>query len=514
MRGRALVAAATAAILSMCLASTAAAIDKVDTKKLRKGVTVRGIMEHERAFQRIAIAHDNNRAAATPGYDASVDYVVNRMRKAGYRVRLSEFDFPAWVQNGPATLERTAPDPATFAEGTDYLVTQFSGAGDVTAKIVPTNDIVVPPPGGAGSGTSGCEATDFPAETAGNIALMQRGTCPFVQKFENAKTAGAVAALVFNDGGEGREEPIPIASVPNIGIPTLMTSNDVGEELLNGGGPTVHVVVDATTTPRAQYNVIADSKWGDKDRTIVVGAHLDSVEEGPGINDNGSGTSTDIEVAEQIAKLKQKPRNRIRFAFWGAEEAGLIGSTAYVRQLVANGKISQIEANLNFDMLGSPNFVRFVYDGDNSGGEGAVGPPGSAEIEQVFLKYFRSQGLVTDPTAFDGRSDYGEFIANGVPAGGLFSGAEGIKTERQESIYGGFAGMPFDECYHQACDSIFNLNRTSLNQMSDAVAHSTWTLVRSKSPLVGGKATKKSKKAKRAKRAAKRLKYRGQFRTR
>ena len=110
-------------------------------------------MEHQRAFQRIAIAHDNNRAATTPGYDASVDYVVNRMRKAGYRVRLNEFDFAEWVQNGPATLERTTPSPETFVEGTDYIVSQFSGSGDVTAKIVPTNDIQTPPPGGAGTGT-------------------------------------------------------------------------------------------------------------------------------------------------------------------------------------------------------------------------------------------------------------------------------------------------------------------------------------------------------------------------
>ena len=127
-----------------------------------------------------------------------------------------------------------------------------------------------------------------------------------------------------------------------------------------------HVVVDATTTPNTEVNVIADSRAGDRNRTIVVGAHLDSVEAGPGINDNGSGTSTILEIAEQVAKLEQDPRNRLRFAFWGAEEAGLVGSTAYVADQVANGGIDEIEANLNFDMVGSPNFVRFVYDGDVS----------------------------------------------------------------------------------------------------------------------------------------------------
>ena len=101
----------------------------------------------------------------------------------------------------------------------------------MTAKIVPTSDIEVPPPGGAGSGTSGCEPGDFPAGTAGNIALMQRGTCPFTDKYQNAKDAGAAAAVIFNDGGEGREEPLFTTATADIGIPTLMVSNDIGESL-------------------------------------------------------------------------------------------------------------------------------------------------------------------------------------------------------------------------------------------------------------------------------------------
>ena len=189
--------------------------------------------------------------------------------------------------------------------------------------------------------------------------------------------------------------------------------------------------------------MIADSRRGDPSRTIVVGAHLDSVEAGPGINDNGSGSSTLIEMAEQITRLGLTPKNRLRFAFWGAEEAGLVGSTAYVNEQVANGGIDEIEANLNFDMVGSPNFVRFVYDGDlsNSAPPPGGAPNGSGQIEGVFARYFDSQGLAHDPTAFDGRSDYGPFIANGVPAGGLFTGAEGIKTAAQAAIYGGTAGV-------------------------------------------------------------------------
>lgn len=118
--------------------------------------------------------------------------------------------------------------------------------------------------------------------------------------------------------------------------------------------------------------------------------------------------------------------NVVRFAFWGSEEDGLVGSEYYVSQLTKR-QIKEHAANLNFDMVGSPNFVRFVYDGDGSA-FGTTGPSGSALVEKVFLDYFASQGLAVEPTEFDGSSDYSGFINNGIPAGGLFTGAEGLET--------------------------------------------------------------------------------------
>ena len=434
---------------ALVLTPSALAVDDVNTKKLRKGVTAAGVLEHMRTLQRLANANDGNRAATTSGYDASLDYVERRMKRAGYEVSRDEFPFAAWEQVGPATLMREGQPAYTEGPpegGEDYAIAQFSGSGNVTAPLVTTNDIVLDPTGDPGSGTSGCEEADWGGQDlTGKIALVERGTCAFVDKINLAKELGAAAVLVFNDGYADRTEPIQIGAPPFIGIPVAMTSYAVGSELytaLQSGAVNVTFSVETTTEEVPQYNLIADSKQGDPERTIVVGAHLDSVEEGPGINDNGSGTSTLIEMAEQIADLPKAPRNRIRFAFWGAEEAGLVGSTAYVADLIESGEIDDVEANLNFDMLASPNFVRFVYDGDNSTGEGDVGPPGSAEIEQVFLRYFASQGLATDPTAFDGRSDYGPFIAPEalVAAGGLFSGAEGVKTDAQAAVYGGAAG--------------------------------------------------------------------------
>ena len=242
-------------------------------------------------------------------------------------------------------------------------------------------------------------------------------------------------------------------------------------------GSTARFKIDWRPGTYTTTNVIAETTSGDPNNVIVVGAHLDSVGVGPGINDNGSGSAMILEIAEQMSKVK--PRNKVRFIWFGAEESGLLGSEAYVASLSVQER-SQIAAMLNFDMVGSPNFVRFVYDGDLSDSPPLPGgaPEGSAAIETLFLDYFASQGLATEPTAFDGRSDYGPFIEAGIPAGGLFTGAEGIKTAEQAAIYGGVAGEQYDPCYHLSCDDIDNLSLTALDQMSDAALRTP----RSRSP--------------------------------
>jgi Zn-dependent M28 family amino/carboxypeptidase len=276
-----------------------------------------------------------------------------------------------------------------------------------------------------------------------------------------------------------------------LNLPTVGTTFALGNSLRNGvsNGPTgvtVHLKTDVIVEARTTKNVIAETAGGDPDRVVVVGAHLDSVTRGPGINDNGSGSATILEIAEQIAARGIDPRNKLRFMWYGAEEFGLLGSTHYVDSL-SQAEQDRIELMLNFDMVGSPNFVRFVYDGNNSGGGGTVGPAGSGAIEQVFLDYFAAFGLATDPTPFNGRSDYGPFIAEDIPAGGLFTGAEGIKTAAQAATYGGTAGVQFDPCYHLGCDTFTNFSSTALDQMSDAAAHAVLLFAKrnfDKEPLI------------------------------
>jgi Zn-dependent M28 family amino/carboxypeptidase len=461
-----------AALLSGLVAPAAAS---VDSSALRKAMTVDGIREHQRALQAIADANAGTRASGLSGYEKSSDYVKRRLKAAGYRVTLQPFSFPFFRQLAPARLSLVAPSAKTYVEGPDFVMMRYSGSGDVTAPIQAV-DLVLPPTPEPSS-TSGCEASDFTDFTAGNVALLQRGTCTFAQKATNAQMAGAVAVLIFNEGQPGRQDAIAGSlDGPTVNIPVLGLSFAVGQELASTSGAVVHVVTSTKSETRKTSNVLADTRTGRADRTVIVGAHLDSVPEGPGINDNGSGTAVVLEIAEQIARLRVKPANRIRFAFWGAEEVGLLGSKHYVSQL-SQAEIKNIAVNLNFDMMGSPNFVRFVYDGDGSTTPPA-GPNGSGQVEKVFLDYFAQQGLASEPTAFSGRSDYGPFIEVGVPAGGLFSGAEGIKTQAQAAVYGGTAGVAYDPCYHQACDTYVNFNATALDQLGDAAAHAVLTFAK------------------------------------
>jgi Zn-dependent M28 family amino/carboxypeptidase len=430
-----------------------------EATRLREAITTEGVMEHARRFAEIAEENGGNRAAGTPGYDASAEYVADTLRDAGYEVTVQQFEFPYFAELEPALLELVSPEAHSYDSDGEIRVLQYSGSGDVTAPVRPVDF------GGFGTSTSGCEASDFDGFREGDVALLRRGVCPFGQKAGNAEAAGASAAVI--SGGD--EAFVGTLGRPGTDIPVLAAGSAVGRKLARlagDGGATVQVVASTRSENRETSNVVAETGTGRTDRTVMVGAHLDSVPEGPGINDNGSGTSTILEIAEEMSKLGIEPESKLRFAFWGAEELGLLGSTYYAEGL-SEGEAQDIEAYLNFDMLGSPNGVRFVYDDSGN-------PAGSDRVEEAFLDYFASRDLEAEPDdTLVGRSDHGPFADRGVPVGGLFSGAEGPKTPGEAEDYGGEAGEAHDPCYHKACDDLDNFDPRLLDQMSDAAADAT-----------------------------------------
>ncbi len=440
------VAATSAAVLvASTLSSAPTYADAGLPEEIVNDVKVKNVISHLREFQRLADANGDTRAAGSPGYEQSAEYVHDKLDAAGYDVSYQSFEFTYTEElreslNEISPTDRELPvDVMTYSPATPE--------GGITAELAA---VPVDP-------TPGCEASDFGGQSFdGKIALIKRGSCTFAIKSSNAAQAGADAAIVYNNDTANRD----LLAAGTLGapgatpIPTGGTSLNVGESLADevAAGPvTVNLDLAELTEQRITRNVIAESPDGDPNNVVMAGAHLDSVPEGPGINDNGTGSAGLLEVALQMAD--DQTANKTRFAWWSAEEFGLVGSDYYVDNLPQEER-DKIALYLNFDMIGSPNYMFGIYDGDDSDAEGAgPGPAGSAEIEEVFESYYDRRELPHNGTDFSGRSDYGPFIAVGIPSGGLFTGAEGIKTEQQAEWYGGVAGQSYDPCYHQACDS-------------------------------------------------------------
>ncbi|WP_067813878.1 M28 family metallopeptidase [Actinomadura kijaniata] len=468
-----------AAVLAATLVTVPPAEAAPDLASL---VTLKDVRKHLQSLQTISDYNGGSRAVETPGYEISVKYVVSQLKKAGFTPTVQPFSYTSVEEKTPTVLAQTAPDQAAYKLGTDFTLSGETGNGDVNTSVTAVD---VPAPGQVGD--AGCEAADFAGFPQGNIALIQRGACPFEQKFNNAKAAGASAVVFYNRPDEpGLLNPLLNGKRD---IPVAFATRELGGELAKlaqAGGLKLRLKVDLAEVTKKSTNVIAETKWGRSDNVVVVGAHLDGVHEGPGINDNGTGSAAILAAAQKIHKLgKKQIRNKVRFAWWGAEEEGLRGSTAYVAGLSAEER-AKIALNLNFDMLGSINGIRGIYDGDNSSGQNPTVPPvGSGAIEKTFADYYAKRKLPTIETEFSGRSDYGPFIEVGIPAGGLFSGAEVIKTPEQAKLFGGTAGQPYDPCYHQACDTIKNIDWKLLDTHADGVAFATQAFAKSTLPVNG-----------------------------
>jgi Zn-dependent M28 family amino/carboxypeptidase len=440
---------------------------QLTAEELREAVTAPAIRRHLDALQEAADRNGGNRAAGTSGYDASVRYVADQLRRAGYRPEIQRFDATTARNRTPPLLELPGMAAALRADE-DFRPFAFSGNGEVAAASRPV-DLA----SGAAASTSGCEPSDFAGFPRGGIAVLQRGTCPFRAKAQNAQQAGAAAAVIFDPA-----QPGALAGTlggPGISIPVLAATPTVARQLTGANADRqVRVRVDVESRSHPTSNVLAELP-GRGDRVVMVGAHLDSVPAGAGINDNASGSATVLELARQLAATR--PAATVRFAWWGSEELGLLGSRHYLERL-GRADRDRIALYLNLDMVGSRNAERLVYDG---GARGA--PPGSRVIQQVLTDYLRGQGLAVGTASLGGGSDHAPFAAAGIPVGGLYTGAGEIKSRQEAERFGGTAGQPADPCYHRRCDDLGNLDLTVLDQMADAAAHALATFARDPAPV-------------------------------
>ncbi|MFD4630942.1 M28 family metallopeptidase [Streptomyces sp. NPDC058284] len=446
-------------------------------ERLVKKTTGKSAYRHLEKFQQIADAHGGNRAAGTSGHKASTAYVYDRLKKAGYKVAYQDF---------------TLYESRTLREGASVLspeARKLNARAFAFSKSTPQGGLRASLAAARVDDTPGCEADDYTSGTfTGKIALVKRGACTFAEKEAAAAKAGAVGLVLYNHSGD---QPVKgdLESPENAHIPAVGITRAEGEKLAGQvaeGQVQLSLDVATEAVPHKTRNVIAETRGGRADRVVALGAHLDSVPEGPGINDNGSGSAGLIEVAEKLAKATKGGKelaNKVRFGWWSAEELGLLGSDHYVKTLSAKQK-KNIKLYLNFDMIASPNAAELVYDGDDSDKTGSgAGPAGSAQIEKLINGFLDKKKVPHWGTDFDGRSDYGPFIDAGIPAGGTFTGAEGLKTEEQALKAGGKAGQPYDPNYHAKGDDITNIDRKAFDLNIDVIAKAVGTYAQDLSSL-------------------------------
>jgi Zn-dependent M28 family amino/carboxypeptidase len=425
---------------------------------LQKRVSADAMMAHMTKLQEIADANDGNRALGTKGYDASVDYVANTLRDKGFDVQTPEFEVRLPYADKPAlTVGGSTIDakPLSFTIGTP--------PDGVSGPLVPARV----------EDTPGCTASDYdglPVE--GAIVLVDRGQCPFGGKQAVAAERGAVALIVANNE-DSDEMGGTLGEKTDVKIPVVSITKATGDRLRADPADTT-IKLNAGVRVERTRNVIAQTKTGSATDVVMAGAHLDSVAEGPGINDNGSGVAAVLETALQLGSSPEV-NNAVRFGFWGAEELGLLGSNNYVQSLDVE-ELKDIALYLNFDMIGSPNPGYFTYDGDQSAPHDESNgvprvPEGSAGIERMLVAYLQAAGKPAEDISFDGRSDYDGFTRAGVPAGGIYSGGDSKMSGKQAERWGGQAGEPFDPNYHKASDTLEHVDRTAMEINGDGVAY-------------------------------------------
>lgn len=400
-------------------------------------------MSNLEALDSIAKANGGNRAFGLPGYTASVDYILSKTN--------SSENYRTWVQDFPALFNRI--DSIKFSvSNTSYYVIGLTYSPSTTPE-----GLTLPLVLGA-SGPEGCTNESYnDLDVEGKIVLVQRGTCPdgttLAGRIKPAVAAGASAVIVYSDVTTNVTGGTLSAPNPDAYRPSGYINKVDGEALamrLNAG-ETIEAYFQQTQVieTRITQNVFTETKGGDPTNVIMLGAHLDSVQAGAGINDDGSGTTLILEISRALEKFGVM--NKVRFAWWGAEENGLLGSKYYTQNLNST-EANNILTYLNFDMVSRGYFG--VFDGDGSSFN-LTGAPGSAEIEKLFVDDFTKKGINVTAARFTGGSDYQSFMNIGKPVGGLHTGT----------------GVEQDPCYHQACDTIDNPNPTTLTINAKAAAH-------------------------------------------
>ena len=366
---------------------------------------IKALFDGDETFAQIeALVGFGPRVTGTSAEQEAAAYIAAEMESYGLEVEIQEFDILYFEELSPPELGQVSPIFTVYEVDTDFATMDYSGSGNLTASLQAV-DLDMPP---TSNSTSGCEAADFAGFTPGNIALIQRGTCYYSDKAENAEDAGAVGVIIFNEGNTPGRIPLMYGTLggPGINIPVQSASFALGEELYNltlAGDVEVYMFVETITEWRTSQNVIGTLEGTHPDQGIVyIGGHYDSVSGAPGANDDASGVAAMLEAAWVLSTKGHRTKATLKFIAFGAEEIGLDGSYWYVvenEEEVSTMGIGMV----NLDMIGVGDTLQIGNVWDNDALEDYTGEKASA------------MGMTWESFTAGANSDHYYFEVVGVP---------------------------------------------------------------------------------------------------
>jgi Zn-dependent M28 family amino/carboxypeptidase len=412
-----------------------------DARIVAAAITEAGLRGRLEALAAATAGSDRYRAVGTEGYDAAADLVERELRAAGWSVSQDAYGGAAFFDEGGSFL---AVGGRTFRVA-DVRPLIFAPAGDVEGPVVPIDWALDAPAGTA----KGCAVTHYGTLPPNAIVIIRQGPCLLRDQVIAAQKAGAAAFVaVYPQMPPGVVYRPTLIESRLMEIPALVVSREAADALLAAAADraTAHLVTHARTTAAPTRSIMAELPGSDLGAVIMLGAHLDSVIDGPGINDDGSGVAALLEIARALAGTR--PRATIRLAFWSGEEMGLHGSYRYASTLTADQR-QAILVYLNVDMIASPNGFAGVYEESGA-------PAGSTVAHDLLVAAVERAGGTPVGIDLGGGSDHYGFAEAGVPTAGVFSGAGEPVAAEQAAASGAAAGQPADACYHQPCDDLAN----------------------------------------------------------
>ncbi|CAL3969033.1 unnamed protein product [Diplocarpon coronariae] len=421
----------------------------VNSETLRQNIQTASLVDKLRQLQEMADqTRSRSRFIGTAAHAETLSYIYSQLNHTGY-YNIDTQRFTASYDHAELMVNRVSYKSLAFT---------FSPLANVSTSLVAAE-------------RQGCAPEDYPAEVEGNVVIISPGSCSYDAKATAAGQAGAFGAVIYNSI-EGEVVLEGQFEAPGNFIPTVGVSWETGQALLQSLGDVILFIAPRDVVT---YNIIAETRGGDHDNVLMLGAHTDSVAAGPGINDNGSGTIGVLEVALQLSR--SSTTNAVRFAFWSANEIGAHGSRHYISTL-SQAEARKIRLYLDFDTIASPNYVYEVLDGDGSA-FGMPGARGSGAVKRLWQDYFEGLQIETTPARLNGTGDFEPFLSAGIAVGGLSSGADGLKSQKDCENHGGQAGAPYDPNYHTARDRLVNINTQVFLEITKAIAHAVATLARS-----------------------------------